>query len=104
MNGTTLKIIREECQRRRAHFLQFSDPRCAQRDHQRGQDPSVVVHVLNRIVFCRFAENTELLPDGIFTKITSNPTGDRRSYFISCCTRNNMGLRFQLLRMAYLPI
>jgi type II restriction/modification system DNA methylase subunit YeeA len=35
----------------------------------RGQDPRAVAHFLNRIVFCMFAEDARLLPDGLFTRV-----------------------------------
>ena len=41
----------------------------AQRLRDRGLDPHVVARFLDRIVFCLFAEDTGLLPDGLFTDI-----------------------------------
>jgi type II restriction/modification system DNA methylase subunit YeeA len=35
----------------------------------RGEDPRAVAHFLNRIVFCMFAEDARLLPDGLFTRV-----------------------------------
>ena len=50
----------------------------------RGHDPQAVAHFVNRLVFCMFAEDVGLLPDGMFTKmleqarwlgLPSNPNG-----------------------------
>ncbi len=35
---------------------------------ERGHDPRAVAHFLNRLVFCMFAEDSRLLPDGLFTR------------------------------------
>ena len=35
----------------------------------RGHDPQAVAHFVNRRVFCMFAEDVGLLPDGMFTKL-----------------------------------
>jgi len=35
----------------------------------RGLDPHEVAHFLDRIVFCLFAEDIELLPDGLFSRL-----------------------------------
>ncbi len=35
---------------------------------ERGHDPRAVAHFLNRLVFCMFAEDARLLPDGLFTR------------------------------------
>ncbi|MCK4376371.1 MAG: class I SAM-dependent DNA methyltransferase, partial [Candidatus Brocadiae bacterium] len=35
----------------------------------RGLDPHQVAHFLNRIVFCLFAEDIELLPEGLFSRL-----------------------------------
>ena len=37
---------------------------------ERGHDPREVAHFLNRIVFCMFAEDAKLLPEGLFTRMT----------------------------------
>lgn len=37
----------------------------AQRLRTRGHDPQVVAHFVNRMVFCLFADNVGLLPDGV---------------------------------------
>jgi len=37
---------------------------------ERGHDPRDVAHFLNRIVFCMFAEDAKLLPEGLFTRMT----------------------------------
>jgi type II restriction/modification system DNA methylase subunit YeeA len=36
---------------------------------KRGHDPQVVAHFLNRLVFCMFAEDIELLPKQVFSRI-----------------------------------
>ena len=36
---------------------------------ERGHDPQVVAHFVNRLVFCMFAEDVGLLPDGMFTRM-----------------------------------
>ena len=41
----------------------------AQRLRDRGHDPHVVAHFVNRLVFCMFAEDVQLLPDHMFTKM-----------------------------------
>lgn len=35
---------------------------------ERGHDPRAVAHFLNRLMFCMFAEDSELLPRGLFTR------------------------------------
>lgn len=37
---------------------------------ERGHDPREVAHFLNRLVFCMFAEDAKLLPEGLFTRLT----------------------------------
>ena len=37
---------------------------------ERGHDPREVAHFLNRVVFCMFAEDAKLLPEGLFTRLT----------------------------------
>ena len=41
----------------------------AQRLRDRGHDAHVVAHFINRLVFCMFAEDVQLLPDHMFTKM-----------------------------------
>lgn len=41
----------------------------ALRLHERGFDPKVVAHFVNRLVFCMFAEDINLLPRQLFTQI-----------------------------------
>jgi hypothetical protein len=43
---------------------------------ERGLDPAVVAHFLDRIVFCLFAEDARLLPDMVFSRIVSKSGGD----------------------------
>ena len=40
----------------------------AQRLRDRGEDPQRVAHFLNRLMFCLFAEDAELLPGKLFTR------------------------------------
>ncbi len=35
---------------------------------ERGHDPRAVAHFLNRLMFCMFAEDSDLLPRGLFTR------------------------------------
>jgi type II restriction/modification system DNA methylase subunit YeeA len=35
----------------------------------RGEDPQAVAHFLNRLIFCMFAEDARLLPEGLFTRV-----------------------------------
>lgn len=37
---------------------------------ERGHHPRDVAHFLNRVVFCMFAEDAKLLPEGLFTRLT----------------------------------
>ena len=41
----------------------------AQSLRERGHDPQSVAHFVNRLVFCMFAEDVDLLPDSIFTRM-----------------------------------
>ena len=41
----------------------------AQGLRERGHDPQVVAHFVNRLVFCMFAEDVGLLPNGMFTRM-----------------------------------
>ncbi len=43
---------------------------------ERGLDPAVVAHFLDRIVFCLFAEDARLLPDMVFSRIVEKSGGD----------------------------
>ena len=36
---------------------------------ERGHDPQEVAHFINRLVFCMFAEDVDLLPDDMFTRM-----------------------------------
>jgi hypothetical protein len=47
--------------------------RIAQNLRLRGEDPHAVAHFINRMVFCMFAEDVDLLPNKMF-----RPTGSRR--------------------------
>jgi len=52
----------------------FADIAAAMR--QRGLDSAAVAHFLDRIVFCLFAEDIELLPENVFTRIVEKSNGD----------------------------
>lgn len=41
----------------------------AQRLRERGQNPETVAHFVNRLVFCMFAEDVDLLPNKMFQKM-----------------------------------
>ena len=41
----------------------------AQSLRERGHDPQSVAHFVNRLVFCMFAEDVDLLPDNMFTRM-----------------------------------
>ena len=41
----------------------------AQSLRERGHDPNVVAHFVNRLVFCMFADDVGLLPDHMFTRM-----------------------------------
>ncbi|WP_290884429.1 DNA methyltransferase [Arenimonas sp.] len=43
---------------------------------QRGQDPDKVAHFLVQCLFCMFAEDEELLPEGIFTSLLTKAGAD----------------------------
>ena len=48
----------------------------AQSMHERGHEPEAVAHHLNRVVFCLFAEDARLLPDGVLTHMIESRRGD----------------------------
>lgn len=41
----------------------------AQRLRSRGYEPQVVAHFINRVVFCLFADDVDLLPSGLFERM-----------------------------------
>jgi len=43
---------------------------------ERGDDPAMVAHFLDRIVFCLFAEDAGLLPENVFTRILDKAGSD----------------------------
>ncbi len=46
---------------------------------RRGEDPEAIAHFLMRLLFCLFAEDIELLPSGLFTRLVAasvTPPGD----------------------------
>lgn len=48
----------------------------AQQLRERGENPPAVARFLDRIVFCLFAEDIDLLPKGLFTRIIEKSRGD----------------------------
>lgn len=46
----------------------------------RGLEPREVAHFLDRIVFCLFAEDIGLLPDGLFAKMVEKTKGDAQRF------------------------
>ena len=44
----------------------------AQGLRERGHDPQAVAHFVNRLVFCMFAEDVGLLPNGMFARMLEN--------------------------------
>lgn len=48
----------------------------AQTFRERGHDPHLVAHFLNRLLFCFFAEDVELLPSRLFTRVLENGAKD----------------------------
>ena len=44
--------------------------------HERGHDPEAVAHHLNRVVFCLFAEDARLLPEGVLTHMIESRRAD----------------------------
>jgi type II restriction/modification system DNA methylase subunit YeeA len=57
----TRQVLTEEAAQRFATL--------AQRLRGRGHDPQAVAHFVNRLVFCMFAEDTNLLPDKMFERM-----------------------------------
>jgi hypothetical protein len=43
---------------------------------RRGHKPEEVAHFINRLVFCMFAEDVKLLPDGMFTRMLTQALDD----------------------------
>ena len=66
--GRTSQAITQEAAERFAAI--------AESMRQRGLDSAHVAHFLDRVVFCLFAEDVNLLPDKIFTRIVEKAAGD----------------------------
>ena len=66
--GKTSQVITQEAAERFAAI--------AESMRQRGLDSAHVAHFLDRVVFCLFAEDVNLLPDKIFTRIVEKAGGD----------------------------
>ena len=65
----------------------------------RGLDSAHVAHFLDRVVFCLFAEDVNLLPDKIFTRIVEKAAGDPAKFgrflgqlFAAMATGGELGL------------
>lgn len=54
----------------------------AQRLRERGHDPQEVAHFVNRLVFCMFAEDVELLPNKMFERMIKAARPDPASFAI----------------------
>lgn len=52
----------------------------AQRLRDRGHEPHAVAHFVNQLVFCMFAEDTDLLPDNLFTSMLDLCRADADSF------------------------
>ena len=52
----------------------------AQSMHERGHEPEVVAHHLNRVVFCLFAEDALLLPERVLTEMIESRRGDPEAF------------------------
>lgn len=63
---TSVAVTQEAAQ----HFAEI-----AATMRQRGLDATAVAHFLDRIVFCLFAEDTDLLPDRVFSRIVEKSRG-----------------------------
>jgi type II restriction/modification system DNA methylase subunit YeeA len=59
--GVTRQAITEQAAERFAAL--------AQRLHTRGHEPQRVAHFVNKMLFCMFAEDIEILPKGVFSRI-----------------------------------
>ena len=53
----------------------------AERLRKRGHDAQTVAHFVNRLVFCMFAEDVDLLPDRYFSKMIDRCTGKNDHLF-----------------------
>ncbi len=54
--------------------------RLAQNLRDRGHDPEKVAHFVNRMVFCMFAEDVDLLPDKLFKRMLLASEGEPESF------------------------
>ena len=71
----------------------------AQRLRDAGHEPHRVAHFLNKILFCFFAEDSDLLPHGLFSKLLENCTRKPerfepqiRSLFAAMATGGDFGV------------
>lgn len=54
----------------------------AQRLRERGHDPQQVAHFVNRLVFCMFAEDVELLPNKMFERMIKAARPDPKTFAV----------------------
>ena len=52
----------------------------AQSLRERGHDPQTAAHFVNRLVFCMFAEDVDLLPDNMFTRMLERTRRDPTNF------------------------
>ena len=57
---------------------------------ERGHDPQTVAHFVNRLVFCMFAEDVDLLPDNMFTRMLEH--AHKRPEDFSRLNSQNVGM------------
>ncbi|MDK2775275.1 MAG: N-6 DNA methylase, partial [Tabrizicola sp.] len=65
----------------------------AERLRQRRHDPHAVAHFVNRLVFCMFAEDVGLLPDGLFSAMIEECRGNNAHLF-----QDNAAILFRAMR------
>ncbi len=63
---------------------------------ERGEDPRAVAHFLNRLIFCLFAEDAELLPQGLFTRMLR--TVSYQQYNIPKKTKAQLDALFAIMK------
>lgn len=75
----------------------------AQSLRERGQDPEQVAHFVNRMVFCMFAEDVDLLPKRMFEKMLAASLADPDS-FVENAEALFKAMAFQNGRVGFEPI
>ena len=63
---------------------------------ERGHEPRAVAHFLNRLIFCLFAEDAELLPKDLFTRMLRNVSYEQ--YNIPRKTRAQLDALFSIMK------